>query len=109
MLGDLGTGLTPKELVGLNKALTNLSDGSVEDVRAALATTLPRLIAVNWEPEGGKNQLDATVTNVLARFKILSTASALKRAVNASKVVSRASTSVKGKKYRPSNQVAPLP
>ena len=109
LLGDLGTGLTSKELVGLNKALTNLSDGSVEDVRAALATTLPRLIAVNWEPEGGKNQLDATVTNVLARFKILSTASALKRAVNASKVVSRASTSVKGRKYRPSNQVAPLP
>ena len=109
LLGDLATRLTPEELAGLNKALANISDGSVEDVQTALATTLPRLIAVNWEPEGGKNQLDATVTNVLARLKSLSAASTLTRAVNASKVISRAGSGVKGKRYRPSNQVAPLP
>ena len=94
LLGDLATGLTPKELIGLNKALGSLSNGSVEDVQTALVATLPRLIAINWEPEGGKNQLDAMVTNVLARLKSKSTASALKRAVNASKAASRAGTRV---------------
>ena len=38
-----------------------------------LLATLPRIIAVNWEPEDGKNQLDATVTNVLARLTQAST------------------------------------
>ena len=42
---------------------------SVEGLQAALTTTLPRIIAVNWEPQGGTNQLDAAVTNVLARLK----------------------------------------
>ena len=40
----------------------------VPDLQATVLATLPRLIAVNWEPEGGKNQLDATVSNVLTRI-----------------------------------------
>ena len=31
--------------------------------------TLPRIIAVDWKPELGQNQLDATVTNILGRIK----------------------------------------
>ena len=114
LLVDLQAGLTEKTLTELGEALELFSGEakdsvSVAGLQTALAATLPRIIAVNWEPEGGQNQLDATVTNVLVRLKSLSTASALKRVVNASKVVSRADTSAKGKKYRPSNQVAPLP
>ena len=41
---------------------------NVASLQAVLLATLPRIIAVNWEPEGDKNQLDATVTNVLTRL-----------------------------------------
>ena len=104
----------PQRLVELRQALGGLSNDAsdsktvnVGELQAALLATLPRIIAVNWEPESGKHQLDAAVANVLARLKSQSTASALKRAVDASKAVSRAGTSVQGKKYQPSNQVAP--
>ena len=105
----------PQRLIELRQALGGLSNDAsdsktvnVGELQAALLATLPRIIAVNWEPESGKHQLDAAVANVLARLKSQSTASALKRAVDASKAVSRAGTSVQGKKYQPSNQVAPL-
>ena len=104
----------PQRLIELRQALGGLSNDAsdsktvnVGELQAALLATLPRIIAVNWEPESGKHQLDAAVANVLARLKSQSTASALKRAVDASKAVSRAGTSVQGKKYQPSNQVAP--
>ena len=92
-LSDLGSRLGPQKLAELRKALEALSSHapdpkivSVEELQAALITTLPRIIAVNWEPEGGKHQLDATVTNVLARLKTQAEAPALKKA--AFKVVS---------------------
>ena len=41
---------------------------TVEGLQRVVRATLPSIIAVNWEPEGGKNQLDATVLNVLTRM-----------------------------------------
>ena len=41
---------------------------TVADVQRVVGATLPSIIAVNWEPDGGKNQLDATVLNVLTRL-----------------------------------------
>ena len=51
----------------------------VADLQAALLATLPRIIAVNWEPESGRNQLDATVANVIARTKPQTGAPVLRR------------------------------
>ena len=55
---------------------------TVERLQGSLLGTLPRIIAVNWEPEGGKNQLDAAVTNVLARLKTQHGRTTLKRAAS---------------------------
>ena len=41
---------------------------TVADVQRVVGATLPSIITVNWEPDGGKNQLDATVLNVLTRL-----------------------------------------
>ena len=41
---------------------TKAADGTpatVEAVEVTLCSTLPQIIAVNWEPEAGKNQLEA--------------------------------------------------
>ncbi len=54
---------------------------SVGELQAALLATLPRIIAVNWEPESGKHQLDAAVVNVLARLKAQVGTPALKKTV----------------------------
>jgi hypothetical protein len=84
-LNSLEARLSATTLAELKQRLEALSSApddeavSVADLQAAVAATLPRIIAVNWEPEGGKNQLDATVTNVLARLKNTGSASALKR------------------------------
>ena len=75
-IGDLEAGLSACKLTELQQRLEALSSAdapndtvvSVASLQAVLLATLPRIIAVNWEPEGGKNQLDATVTNVLARL-----------------------------------------
>ena len=75
-LGDLEAGLSASKIAELKQRLEALSgvdapNGTavtVASLQAVLLATLPRIIAVNWEPEGGKNQLDATVTNVLARL-----------------------------------------
>ena len=74
-LGDLEAGLSARKIAELKQRLEALSDDApngtavtVASLQAVLLATLPRIIAVNWEPEGGKNQLDATVTNVLARL-----------------------------------------
>ena len=75
-LGDLEAGLSARKIAELKQRLEALSgvddpNGTavtVASLQAVLLATLPRIIAVNWEPEGGKNQLDATVTNVLARL-----------------------------------------
>ena len=69
----------PDDCLGVQEDAPDDEAVSVADLQAAVAATLPRIIAVNWEPEGGKNQLDATVTNVLARLKNTGSASALKR------------------------------
>ena len=71
-LADLRTGLTTLELEQLVAALADEIDAdgkqaTVESVQTVLSATLPRIIAVNWEPESGKNQLDASVSNVIAR------------------------------------------
>jgi len=75
-LGDLEAGLSARKLTELQQRLVALSSAgapndtvvSVTSLQAVLLATLPRIIAVNWEPAGGKNQLDATVTNLLARL-----------------------------------------
>ena len=75
-LGDLKAGLSACKLTELQQRLEALSSAgdpkdmflNVASLQAVLLATLPRIIAVNWEPEGGRNQLDATVTNVLARL-----------------------------------------
>ena len=75
-LGDLEAGLSARKLTELQQRLEAISSAgapndtvvNVANLQAVLLATLPRIIAVNWEPEGGKNQLDATVTNVLARL-----------------------------------------
>ena len=71
-LSELETRLGPHKLAELRKGLCALSSGtpdakhvSIGELQAALLATLPRIIAVNWEPQGGKHQLDSTVTNVL--------------------------------------------
>ena len=78
-LGNLESKLSAPKLAELQQRLENLSSAptaacrSVAGLQAVLLATLPRIIAVNWEPEGGKNQLLATVTNVLARLNTQST------------------------------------
>ena len=75
-LGDLEAGLSARKLTELQQRLEAISSAgapndtvvNVANLQAVLLATLPRIIAVNWEPEGGKNQLDATVTNVLTRL-----------------------------------------
>ena len=78
--------LEPQRLVELRQALGGLSNDAsdsktvnVGELQAALLATLPRIIAVNWEPESGKHQLDAAVANVLARLKTRAGAPALKK------------------------------
>jgi len=73
-LADLAPGLGADKLDELTARLGNEVDAkgmpaTVEALQVALTATLPRIIAVNWEPEAGKNQLDATVNNVLSRMK----------------------------------------
>ena len=72
-LADLRTGLTKPELAQLVAALAEEVDAdgkqaTVDAVQSVISSTLPRIIAVNWEPEAGKNQLDASVSNVIARY-----------------------------------------
>jgi len=87
-LGDLEGQLGPQKLVELREALAGLASdtpgsktATVGELQAALLATLPRIIAVNWEPEGGKHQLEAAVTSVLVRLKAKAGAPALKKAV----------------------------
>ena len=87
-LGDLEGRLGPQKLVELRQAFAGLASDSpgsksatICELQAALLATLPRIIAVNWEPEGGKHQLEATVTSVLVRLKTKAGAPALKKSV----------------------------
>ena len=87
-LGDLEGQLGPQKLVELREALAGLASdtpgsktATVGELQAALLASLPRIIAVNWEPEGGKHQLEAAVTSVLVRLKAKAGAPALKKAV----------------------------
>ena len=71
-LSDLEARLDPAKLFELRQALGGLASDARDpkSVQAALFATLPRIIAVNWEPESGKHQLDArAVVNVLWRVK----------------------------------------
>jgi len=82
-LGNLEAGLSVRKLTELKGRLEGLSNAptqacrSVVGLQAVVLATLPRIIAVTWEPEGGKNQLEATVTNVLARLDLAKASSAL--------------------------------
>ena len=74
-LGDLEGRLGPQKLVELRQAFAGLASDSpgskaatVCELQAALLATLPRIIAVNWDAEGGKHQLEAAVTSVLVRL-----------------------------------------
>ena len=51
----------PAKLFELRQALGGLASDARDpkSVQSALFATLPRIIAVNWEPESGKHQLDA--------------------------------------------------
>ena len=72
----------------------------VADLQAALLATLPRIIAVNWEPESGRNQLDATVANVIARTKPQTGAPVLRR--SSARVTPAAVARVQGTTDEPS-------
>ena len=88
-LGNLESKLSAPKLAELEQRLENLSSAptaacrSVAGLQAVLLATLPRIIAVNWEPEGGKNQLLATVTNVLARLNTHASTPQVKASVTA--------------------------
>ncbi|MFL2885600.1 MAG: hypothetical protein ACJZ48_01490 [Candidatus Pelagibacterales bacterium] len=112
-LHQLATRLGQPKLAQLQhglEATTTTDDergASVDALRATLAATLPRIIAVNWEPEGGKHQLDAAVTNVLGRLKTQSGPS-LKRTASAKAAASprAARAAAQGLSHA---QVAPKP
>ena len=87
-LGDLEGRLGPQKLVELRQAFAGLASDSpgskaatVYELQAALLATLPRIIAVNWDVEGGKHQLEAAVTSVLVRLKTKAGAPTLKKTV----------------------------
>ena len=87
-LGDLEGRLGPQKLVELRQAFAGLASDSpgskaatVYELQAALLATLPRIIAVNWDAEGGKHQLEAAVTSVLVRLKTKAGAPKLKKTV----------------------------
>ena len=87
-LGDLEGRLGPQKLVELRQAFAGLASDSpgskaatVYELQAALLATLPRIIAVNWDAEGGKHQLEAAVTSVLVRLKTKAGAPTLKKTV----------------------------
>ena len=69
------TSIMDKEKINELKAL--LADeldaegnaATIESLQATLSSTLPQIIAVNWEPEAGKNQLEAAITTLAARLK----------------------------------------
>lgn len=62
---QLETKLTSTALSTLKSAL---GDIPVSDCKALLHSTIPNLIAVNWEPEGGENMLEAMVKKAVTRF-----------------------------------------
>jgi len=87
-LGDLEGRLGPQKRVELRHALEGLASDSpgsksatVCELQAALLATLPSIIAVSWEPEGGKHQLEAMVSSVLVRLKTKAGAPKLRKAV----------------------------
>ena len=67
---SLGTA-SVQELLQLVQAILNDNGTAptIINVQTALMATIPRIISVNWEPEGGRNQLEATVNTVMARIK----------------------------------------
>ena len=105
-LSDLKTGLGEPGLTELRQALEARSSApddktlGVADLQAALLATLPRIIAVNWEPESGRNQLDATVANVIARTKPQTGAPVLRR--SSARVTPAAVARVQGTTDEPS-------
>ena len=73
-LADLKEGLGKAKSFQLQTRLQTEMDAegkpaTLAKLQSALASTLPRIIAVNWEPEAGKNQLSAAVTNIVARLE----------------------------------------
>jgi len=115
-LGDLEARLGPQKLVELRQALASLTSGvsgskavGVDELQATLLATLPRIIAINWEPEGGKNQLDAAVATVLARLKTQAGAPALKKTVLKVAPALRLAMAAKPKAASASNAVPPSP
>ena len=108
--------LGPQKLVELRQALASLTSGvsgskavGVDELQATLLATLPRIIAINWEPEGGKNQLDAAVATVLARLKTQAGAPALKKTVLKVAPALRLAMAAKPKAASASNAVPPSP
>eukprot|EP00966_Prymnesium_polylepis_P084439 1954501-Prymnesium_polylepis.2 len=76
---QLETTLTSTALSTLTSAL---GDIPVSDCKALLHSTIPNLIAVNWEPEGGENMLEAMVKKVVTRFPAhLTDKASIKKAV----------------------------
>ena len=63
-----GNKKAPKELQAVQDELTGaFVPKTIGMLQEMLAATIPLIIAVNWEPEAGANQLSATVSSVLAR------------------------------------------
>jgi len=77
LLNNLAGGMEANKLAKLVEALEEMRVegdpelGTLEHLQATVSATLPRIIAVNWEPEGGKNQLEATVISIIGRLKSL--------------------------------------
>ena len=73
-LAALDTSLEADKLRELEALLADEADlegnvATVESLKATLSSTLPQIIAVNWEPEAGKNQLEAAIVGLVARLK----------------------------------------
>ena len=49
-------------------AKASVPGAAVKDAQAKLLDTIPNVIAINWHPEGGENQLAAVVENVVRRL-----------------------------------------
>ena len=115
-MSSLEKGLSAPKLAELKKRLEGLSSApddpivSVADLQAAVLATLPRIIAVNWEPEAGKNQLEATVSNVLTRLKAVSGPQVKLKMKSTAKVLPMTKVASDARlAARTSNGVAPKP
>ena len=70
-----------------------------EGLRKVISLTLTQIITVNWEPESGANQLEATVTQVVSRKK-----AAMRRKEDEAELVRQATRKLEAAERRKSSR-----